>query len=454
MLYRISKLYRLYQTCPTNATLGTSISLPKEISSNYLQKSTIGNYYYTLLSYAKQKGIEFLFRQTLSEKLLDVKTDITDRHSTPDILMIAQTFAKEYDAEDEHADAIDAYEKSFDSKIKSEGYSVYLDPLHPTALSMNSPTSYFEKLKADAQRRFHKCVKAEHSKRNIAESLRKATNEYEKVEDRIKQLHSNMLVAMQASISINVRPRYESIVCCKTLLETLVADMRAKVLSEILASKQAYQTVKLGARETIPSFQSRLHQLKRELKGCSSTPYGLILGDINSDPQMIPSLSIQSFTDSDWGKDLDSRRSRYGAILYVNNSPIRISSGLQDVIHQATSHAELDAANSGGRDITFIRQWLTELDIPFDTPTLHSDNTGAIAIAENDTLAKSSRHLDIKLFWLRDQVTNGILKMTHCTTKDMLADILTKPLPRVQFLKLRSLLGVSSLTQFQNNMPL
>ena len=95
-----------------------------------------------------------------------------------------------------------------------------------------------------------------------------------------------------------------------------------------------------------------------------------------------------------------------------------------------------------------MRQWLDEMDIPYTTPILHSDNTGAIAIAENDTLAKSSRHLDIKLFWLRDQVTSGILQMRHCPTKDMLADILTKPLPRAQFEKLRQLLGVSSLIQF------
>ena len=185
------------------------------------------------------------------------------------------------------------------------------------------------------------------------------------------------------------------------------------------------------------------------LKGCDlSIPHGIVLGNLMTDPQPISSLTIDSFTDSDWGKDLDTRRSRYGAILYVNDCPIRISSGLQDVIHQATSHAELDAANSGGRDIIFVRQWLDEIGIPFTPPTLHSDNTGAIDIAENDTLAKSSRHLDIKLFWLRDQVTKGFLQMTHCTTKDMIADILTKPLPRTQFEKLRPLLGVSSLTKF------
>ena len=66
------------------------------------------------------------------------------------------------------------------------------------------------------------------------------------------------------------------------------------------------------------------------------------------------------------------------SIFYFNGTPIRISSGLQDVVHQATSHAELDASNSGARDIVFVRQWLDEVSIPYSQPVLHSNNSGAI----------------------------------------------------------------------------
>ena len=115
----------------------------------------------------------------------------------------------------------------------------------------------------------------------------------------------------------------------------------------------------------------------------------------------------------------------------MNGSPIKISSGLQGTVRQATSHAELDAANAGGRDIIFARQFLDEIQIPYDQPILKSDNTGAQAIAENDTLAKGSRHLE--LFWLRELISKHLLKMEHCPSNQMIADILTKNLPKPLF---------------------
>ncbi len=87
----------------------------------------------------------------------------------------------------------------------------------------------------------------------------------------------------------------------------------------------------------------------------------------NATRQTISSpLQIVSHCDADWGKDLDTRKSRYGSILTMNGSPIKISSGLQGTVHQATPHAELDAANAGGRDIIFARQFFNEIQITYD----------------------------------------------------------------------------------------
>ena len=180
------------------------------------------------------------------------------------------------------------------------------------------------------------------------------------------------------------------------------------------------------------------------LKSNLHEPIGHHIGSNTTTP-----LSIIAHSDADWGKDLDTRRSRYGTVLSINNTPIKISSGLQSTVHQATSHAELDAANAGCRDIIFARQFLDELGIPYNQPTLHSDNTGAQAIAENDTLAKGSRHLDIKLFWIRELISKNLLKMEHCPSNEMIADILTKNLPRPLFERFRPLLGVQLLSDFQ-----
>jgi hypothetical protein len=41
------------------------------------------------------------------------------------------------------------------------------------------------------------------------------------------------------------------------------------------------------------------------------------------------------------------------------------------------------------------------------------------------------------------------MKMTWCPTNDMIADIMTKPLPRPRFIELRDKLNVISVNQFE-----
>lgn len=50
-----------------------------------------------------------------------------------------------------------------------------------------------------------------------------------------------------------------------------------------------------------------------------------------------------------------------------------------------------------------------------------------------------------KFHFLRDLVGKGTIELKHVGTKDQVADILTKPLHRDNFVKLRKRLGVCSM---------
>jgi len=82
------------------------------------------------------------------------------------------------------------------------------------------------------------------------------------------------------------------------------------------------------------------------LKSNLDDPIGCHIGGTTTLP-----LSLVAYSDADWAKDLDTRRSRYGTVLSINNTPIKISSGLQSTVHQATSNAQINDANAGFRDI-------------------------------------------------------------------------------------------------------
>lgn len=68
----------------------------------------------------------------------------------------------------------------------------------------------------------------------------------------------------------------------------------------------------------------------------------------------------------------------------------------------------------------------------------------AIFITKNPITQRKSKHIDLRFHFIRNQVEKSLSEVEHCPTESQLADILTKPLPRLQFVELRSKLGVGN----------
>ena len=77
--------------------------------------------------------------------------------------------------------------------------------------------------------------------------------------------------------------------------------------------------------------------------------------------------------------------------------------------------------------------------------TMMEDNQGAIALAKNPIAHSRSKHIDIRFHFIREAQENGLIQIKYCPTEDMLADLLTKPLPRNTFERLRQFLGMELL---------
>lgn len=96
-----------------------------------------------------------------------------------------------------------------------------------------------------------------------------------------------------------------------------------------------------------------------------------------------------------------------------------------------------DAAQS----VLDLRLLMEELGLPPAAPTvIFEDNMSAIALINGSVPSDATRHIAIRHFLIRDLVESGKIAILHCSTKDMVADALTKPLARVQFEALRPLL--------------
>jgi hypothetical protein len=73
---------------------------------------------------------------------------------------------------------------------------------------------------------------------------------------------------------------------------------------------------------------------------------------------------------------------------------------------------------------------------------LQCDNESAIKIAYNPCEHSRTKHIDIRLHFLRDHVIKGDIIISHVGTNDQLANIFTKPLDERIFQELRSELNI------------
>ena len=68
---------------------------------------------------------------------------------------------------------------------------------------------------------------------------------------------------------------------------------------------------------------------------------------------------------------------------------------------------------------------------------MYEDNTAAITILRDIVYSGRTKHIDVRLQDVRDQVRRLVLELRYIDTKDQLADLLTKGLSRDDFCRLR-----------------
>jgi len=82
----------------------------------------------------------------------------------------------------------------------------------------------------------------------------------------------------------------------------------------------------------------------------------------------------------------------------------------------------------------WLQSALNELHIDSLAAALNADNNGSIDLTR---ISDRSKHIDIADQHERDLVETGKINLLHVPSKNDLADVNTKPLPRPQFLYLR-----------------
>jgi hypothetical protein len=81
-----------------------------------------------------------------------------------------------------------------------------------------------------------------------------------------------------------------------------------------------------------------------------------------------------------------------------------------------------------------MNQTLHDIQVRYDDPILIlCDNTSVISISKNPMMHSKTKHIPINLHFLWEHVIEKNIKLEYIATKEEIADIFTKPLPRETF---------------------
>ena len=152
------------------------------------------------------------------------------------------------------------------------------------------------------------------------------------------------------------------------------------------------------------------------------------------------------YSDSDYAGDLDDRKSTSGYLFKLAGAAISWRSKKQSTVALSTAEAEYVALSSATQEALWLNQLITELKKKPEKPmVIHEDNQAAMSMAKNPQYHEREKHIDIKVHFVRDNANKRTIELEYCQSTDMVADMLTKGLPRNTFDRLRDMAGVLSM---------
>jgi hypothetical protein len=138
---------------------------------------------------------------------------------------------------------------------------------------------------------------------------------------------------------------------------------------------------------------------------------------------------LEGISDSEFAGDKDTRASVYGYIMYFCGAPVSWKSKSGKSVTLSSTEAEYFASSEAAKELMFMFNLLEGMNehkgvvLPM---SLHIDNTGAIYLANNHSTGPRTKHIDIRIHYVRELIDKGILKTVFVKSEDNDADIYTK----------------------------
>ena len=166
--------------------------------------------------------------------------------------------------------------------------------------------------------------------------------------------------------------------------------------------------------------------------GSVAAPDGL--KDPNNASSIENNCGFTAYSDASWHKPNNLGFNMFGYVVLLYGGPVAFAAKRLKVIAHSSAEAEYAAASYSCKEIAFVRNVCSELEIGLNGPVcLAVDNEAAIKIAENRGVSGRTKHFSDAIHYIRHMIDHLIIRVTYVSTYEQLADGLTKPLEKGKF---------------------
>ncbi len=145
-------------------------------------------------------------------------------------------------------------------------------------------------------------------------------------------------------------------------------------------------------------------------------------------------VELAGYSDSDWARNPDDRKSTTGYVFNIGSGPISWSSKKQPIVSLASTKAEYKALCSATCEAIWIRRILEDVGETQQAPTIiRCDNQSTIKLENNPIYHARTKHIETQHHFVREKLPSKEIDLSYCNTNENVADIFTKPLGKAKF---------------------
>jgi hypothetical protein len=123
-----------------------------------------------------------------------------------------------------------------------------------------------------------------------------------------------------------------------------------------------------------------------------------------------------------------------GFVVWLEDALISVKSGMQKIVALSVTEAEVIALVQCVQELLYMMKILQSMKLEVELPFIvEVDNKGAVDLVNGWSTTGGTKHMDVRIMFLRQLKENKILKVTWQPTKDNEADIFTKNVDNATF---------------------